>query len=614
MPGPDEPNQNVPENEPLTNGSVLRPPADEVLSESSEVPESTAKTEHDEPVQAEKSVVMDLSFKEKVKNWFIELWQNPRRRYAVLGTMLVILIALFVVPVTRYNILGLVLKSQATVTVIDSKTGQPVSGAAVELGGQKSQTDASGKATLYPKMGSKTLVVSKKFYQSYSQKELVAMAASHNTFKAKLTALGQHVQVKLVDKISNQPLGGATIKAQGAQAKTNTSGLATVVIDSGSGTVSATVTLSGYNRQTVTLKADSSLGQNTFAVTPSGKVYFLSNLSGDIDVVKTNLDGSDRETVLTGTGNEDHNNTSLLASRDWKYLALLAKRDGATASVYLIDTTNGDKLTTIDQGDATFTLVGWSGDTFVYEVAKNNWSNWQPNGYALKSYDATTGRTTLLDQSQAEGTSANDYGYTAFSSIYILDNEIFYAKNWLSSYPANHLAGKSSSLTSIRADGSGHKVIKTFPVPDGSQYYSINLAPYEPYGVYVQVPDGTSNTYYKYEDGSLSSTSSVTDQQFSDVYPTFLISPSASNTFWADQRDGKNTLFVGNKDGGSGKQIATLSDYNPYGWYTDNYLLVSKNSSELYILPKTGGKALKVSDYYKPPINYNGYGGGYGGL
>jgi hypothetical protein len=58
-----------------------------------------------------------------------------------------------------------------------------------------------------------------------------------------------------------------------------------------------------------------------------------------------------------------------------------------------------------------------------------------------------------------------------------------------------------------------------------------------------------------------------------------------------------------------------LSDYDTYGWYSDNYLLVSKNSSELYVMDKAGKQtALKISDYHKPAQVFTGYGGGYGGL
>jgi hypothetical protein len=77
-------------------------------------------------------------------------------------------------------------------------------------------------------------------------------------------------------------------------------------------------------------------------------------------------------------------------------------------------------------------------------------------------------------------------------------------------------------------------------------------------------------------------------------------------------------LFIGGQNADNAKQIATLSEYLTYGWYTDDYLLVSKNSSELYAMPRDGTKndtsALKISDYHKPAQNFFGYGGGYGGI
>jgi hypothetical protein len=96
-----------------------------------------------------------------------------------------------------------------------------------------------------------------------------------------------------------------------------------------------------------------------------------------------------------------------------------------------------------------------------------------------------------------------------------------------------------------------------------------------------------------------------------------LISPDGHQTFWSDSRDGKNALFVGDEAAKNAKQVALLKDYRAYGWYTDKYLLVSKDSSELYVLPVAGlsgdAQPSKVSDYYRPDISYNGYGRGYGG-
>jgi hypothetical protein len=73
---------------------------------------------------------------------------------------------------------------------------------------------------------------------------------------------------------------------------------------------------------------------------------------------------------------------------------------------------------------------------------------------------------------------------------------------------------------------------------------------------------------------------------------------------------------VGDSEGQNGQQIAAQSDYSPFGWYTDNYLLVQKGGNELYVMPADDGSApLKLSDYYRPlHSTLYGYGGGYGGL
>jgi hypothetical protein len=137
----------------------------------------------------------------------------------------------------------------------------------------------------------------------------------------------------------------------------------------------------------------------------------------------------------------------------------------------------------------------------------------------------------------------------------------------------------------------------------------------EPSELYIYFQSGSSEYFYDYEAGKITQDTTLTADKFYETsYATYLVSPSDNQTFWGDQRDGKNALFVGDEDGKNQKQIASLSGYKTYGWYTDDYLLVSKNSSELYVMSPTGGTPLKITDYYKPAISYNGYGGGYGGL
>jgi hypothetical protein len=137
-----------------------------------------------------------------------------------------------------------------------------------------------------------------------------------------------------------------------------------------------------------------------------------------------------------------------------------------------------------------------------------------------------------------------------------------------------------------------------------------------PGSIDIKFSDGAKDNFYTYANGQVKDDPTGTANSFySADYPTYLESPSGDSTFWAEARDGKNTLFVGDPSGQDGKQIATLSDYFTYGWFSDNYLLVSKNSSELYIMPKAGSKdPVKISDYHKPSATFYGYGGGYGGL
>lgn len=540
-----------------------------------------------------------------------------RKKWTLPVTVLLLVLLLLAVPLTRYPILGTALKKDAAITIVDSTTDQPVTDADVLVGGKKLKTDNHGRLVVHLGVGKHTVSVTKKYYKTYDSSVFVGIA-SVPSLKISAVATGRQVPISVTDYVTGRPLENAVITASGSSAKTDKQGKATLVLPAQSTTAKATINRDSYNNNAVNITITArEVNTNKFTLTPSGKVYFLSNLSGKIDVVKTDLDGKNRKTVLAGTGTEDTYSTSLLASRDWKYLALLSKRDGKQG-IYLIDA-GTDKATNIDGGSstATFTLVGWSGDTFVYEVARSNVSNWQSGAQAIKSYDASSGKLYTVDQSQGEGTSAYDYGFTNYSTVSLLGSELLFSKNWYSSQFPNHLSGKSSSLISVNSDGSGKKSVKDFPVPASAQYsYFVNLAQYEAYGVYVQAPDGSgASNYYEYEDGNLTAKSDVTDDTFNKAYPTYLVSPSSKQTFWSELRDNKNALFIGNGKGESGKQIATLSEYTPYGWYTDNYLLVSKGGSELYVMAADGSKPpAKLTDYYKPQLSYRGYGGGYGGI
>jgi hypothetical protein len=551
---------------------------------------------------------------ERFKAWYLE-----RKKWTIPASVVLFLVILAGVPVTRYNLAGLVVKKDFSIKVVDATAGTPVSGAAVSIGAASAQTDGTGKATLHHvKPGSHQELLSKKYYKDGRAAVTVPLLSQKSTPSLKMTATGRQVKISVTSLINKQALSGVGIKVADISAKTDKDGTATLVLPVGVSQQKATLSLNGFNNADVTIKvSNDQIQQNNFALTPAGKVYFLSKLSGKIDVVKTNLDGTARQTVLAGTGNEDQTNTVLLASRDWKYLALLSRRAGGSPSLYLIDTSN-DSLSTIDEGNADFSLTGWVDNNFVYTVTRNDVQLWQANRQVIKSFNAPTKKLTTLDQTTASGSSGFDYVTQLVGDVYAYNSQVYYIMNWSGGLNSSAtVSTKQATFNSVKPDGSAKKAIKSFALASGTTAIDVTLEERveNPNKVDLHFSDGTKDNFYVYADGQVKDSSSLNTQNFyADSSPTYLLSPSGNNTFWSEPRDGKNTLFIGDEEGQNGKQIATLSDYNTFGWYTDNYLLVSKNSSELYAMSKDGKNVVKISDYHKPALSFNGYGGGYGGL
>jgi hypothetical protein len=547
-------------------------------------------------------------------SWKARLKSLLKNKWTWVGVGVVLLI-IFALPFTRYRILGLVIKKPVTVTVLDSKTATPVSSAGVELGSATAKTDANGHAHLNAPLGKHTLQISKQYYTSLNTSYFVGFK-SPGPVNEKLTATGRLVPITVVNKISGKPLAGAEVKVKGTTAKTNAKGQASVALPTAANNYAAAITLAGYNAAAVNVQVtNQAVKANIFQLTPTGHIYFLSNLSGKLDVVEANLDGTGRKTVLAGTGHEDPSNTTLLASRDWRYLALESSRDGGKPALYLIDTSN-NKATEFDNSGADITLIGWYNHNFIYDLNKSTQPLWQTGREVIKSYDADHQQLNQLDQTQAEG-SASSYAYQGFSNFYIVNGYVVYSTLWTtftSDGSAYNTTGKTDSIRAITPTGQNKKDYQTFAVDTTND---IVAQLYKPQEVYFAVYDSNGGTnYYEYDNQAVKTTS-ISNGTFNASYPTYLISPSGSQTLWTELRDGQNALFVGDSDAGSPKQIGA-GDYKPYGWYGNNYALVSKNSSQLYIMPSgglSGGRQpLKITDYYKPAQTFPGYGYGYGGL
>lgn len=552
-------------------------------------------------------------------NKFRQLWQwaKTHRKLSIPLAAVLLIAVLCAVPFTRYALAGTVWKQSYTVKVTDLKTKKPVSSATVLLSGKKVLTDNQGKATIKTNSGYASLTIEKKYYKGSKQDVLVPIFKQKKVQEVSIEATGRQVPVVVVNKISKKPVANVKITVEGTESKTDKDGKAILVLPAGKETVEATFSASGYGTFKQSVKVSES---ETASVTlvPEGWVYFLSNATGKIDVVKTKLDGSDRTVVLEGTGKEDKYATALLASRDWKYLALHSRRDSEKPKLYLIET-GTNKITVMDEGDATFTLTGWSDHHFIYEVTRTKVQTWETKRQALKSYDAEAQKITTLDETKAEGPMTG-YSYEEMDQAYILENEIVYVKRWYNGGYNGDAAGKQNTLNSAKPDGKAKKVIKAYATKDGQYYNNLSVRSYGAQELYVLNDKSDNNsTIEEYEGGQIKAVSDYTREDFYNAsYNTYLISPSGEKTFWTDFRDGSSTFFLGNKEGEGEKKLGSLKEFTAYGWYTDDYLLVAKGGSELYVLsannPVDDKSPLKVTDYYKAAYDFRGYGYGYGGL
>lgn len=548
-------------------------------------------------------------------------WVLTHKKLTIPVVVCVVLVVVALVPFTRFAVAGLFLKQQFSVRVVDEETNKPVSSAEVQVAGTKALTDGQGRATVTTKVGRAQLAVEKKYYKAAQKDIVVPILKQKQPVTIELTATGRQIPVTVVNKISGKAVADISLEAGDAKAKTDNKGKATLVVPADKKTVA--VSFSGANYNTLTQTLPVATDEVKVEIIPGGKLYFLSNQSGKLDVVRTDLDGSQREVIVAGTGKEEKFSTTLLASRDWRYLALHARRDSEKAKLYLVDTTT-NKLTVMDEGEATFGLVGWSGHRFVYTVSRTNVQPWQPKRESLKSFDAEAQKITTLDDLTAEG-NQNNYLYEYFSTAYILENEVVYAKKWIAynayySYPQVSLGGKQATLNSVKPDSKAKKVIKAYDQAPGGMYASLEIRAYGPQEVYILYEKNAEKiSLEEYENGQLSAAPNVDREEFYNTsYPTYLISPSGERSFWTDIRDGNTAFFVGDKDGENEKQITQLKDFNAYGWYTEEYLLLSRKGSELYIMPVSGAAdergVFKITDYYRAGTSYNGYGYGYGGL
>jgi hypothetical protein len=346
---------------------------------------------------------------------------------------------------------------------------------------------------------------------------------------------------------------------------------------------------------------------NSFGLIVAGRVYALQSSLNKLNVLSVNLDGSNPKTVVYGTGAETDATSRLYNSSDWRYLMLFTRRNAATASgLYLINSVSNNDLTTVEEDTNTITPIGWSAHSFIYLVQNNAQPNYQPSYYELKSYDADTGHTTTLDQSDALG-SQSDYAYQTFGNFFITDGKLLYSKLWQGSVDTYENSNVTSSINSISADGQNQEPYQQFPMTSsGSIVSAIKAAAYGSGKVYFDASfTAGPDQYFSYADNSLMPVT-IDAGTFADADYRGVVSPSGELVENAAIKGGKYVITTTSLSSttSSAKTVASLPiSYHFYGWYSDAYMLVSSDDT-IYIIPANGAalsqEPIKITSYIEP--------------
>jgi hypothetical protein len=539
--------------------------------------------------------------------WKDKLRSLLHSKWTWIGAVIILCIV-FALPYTRYKLLGVVIKKEVHITVIDSQNDTPVSNAVVSVAGGSVKTDANGTAELKAGVGEQTLTISKQYYRTADTHYFVGFKSSPPTTVA-LVATGRLVPITIDNTISGKPLPGAVIHILTTTAKTNNKGQTGIAVPAGVKSYSATISLAGYNTEKVSVQVTAAVvASNSFTLTPSGTIYFLSNQNG-INVVKANLDGTDSQTVLAASGHETAATTRLLVSEDWHYLVLEANRDGTRPALFLINTAN-NQVTEFDNSNATFNPIGWSGHNFLYSLTSATVNQWQSGSEAIKSYDADNQQINQISQNQAVGDSAS-YAYQNFSNFFLANGTLVYATQW-TAQGGYDLSNDNDIIAGYQLSSQATKDYESFSAATTG---SITSNRYQPGAVYFSVPSSSAATsYYQYADQSMQA-ASISQTIFNQTNPAYLLSPSGSRSLWSELSNGQDLFLTGDSNGAGQQQIAALDGYVPYGWYSDSYILASRSNDQLYILPASGlsgaAQPLKITSYYEPG-GHSGY--EYGGF
>ena len=520
--------------------------------------------------------------------------------------VLIILIPLiFIIFVYRYDIFGLILKQNYSIEVLDSKTLQPLINTKVILRGQTLYTNNYGQVQFKSIKIGKTNIALSSIYYSDSNKNTIVTFTDHNFHIFTLNSSETEVRFSIINKVTQNPINAALIKVSNTSALTNFNGEAVISLPSSKVATPGYITVNNYNDLKISVSADKS---NDNAMIPTGKVYYFLNYLGLNSFVSSNIDGSNIKVILPGNNLTTPKNIQKLNNKDSSYIALSMPDTNNKLTLYLYETFK-NKLTSIDSSSSGIVINGWTPDNVLVFTHLTNFAidNSGPKLQAFKV--GSNNKVYDLDNSNTNGFDVYSFEQENYNYVYVNnDDNVIFTKFWSGDPQVVKQSSTTISVVSVNNSNQFHKIDPQQKINYSDVYSSrpkVSLTSPNSQNLAFTNSSNGQVSYYTYLNGK---SSNVTDIKVKNsiVNPKtnsdFYLSPNNNNQMWSKIDGNTTTINIGSLNGDNPTVIAKFDNsYKPYGWLTNNYILLNKDDTGLYIIPSQGtdnqSKIQKIANF-----------------
>lgn len=474
--------------------------------------------------------------------------------------ILVLIGAALAVPTSRFWIFNrLAMHGQASLTVVNAATGQPVEYADVTLGSQHEKTDRNGKVSFgRASLGSQQLTIKALAFATV-HKSLTISLNQNQLGKFALRPTGLSYRFMLTDYLSGQPVVGGQVSAEGASAPSDTNGTAVITLkQSSKKSIEIKLNASGHNQKTVSVPASSSGRTIAVKLVPAGRDYFVGSHDDGYAVFSVNIDGTGKKTALADVG-DDTSKIALAATSDGSLLAVVGSKqvdDTEQQTLTVINTATGQsqQLKTTDS----IRLIGWvDGATLVFVSGK---TCGETSCYELASYNYKTSARQEL------ASSGN------FVSVIAVNDRIYYVTG------SDYSTSASPEFVATNADGTDRKVLLK------QNIYSVYRTDYG------KLDLAAAGQWYGYDVANNVAQKITAPESPADFF--YVDSPSGDKAAWVKN----SALMIYDNSSKASQQIseARLANY-PLRWLDDSTIIYRSNGAD-YALNLAKGQPRKITN------------------